>query len=83
MRTVFGYYPFLVIRNLSSEEREAISYELKKEKYDLIHAETFYTMPHLPKTNLPIVLTDQTIEYQVYQHFVNNFKLFFYESNIT
>lgn len=77
LRTVFGYYPFLVIRNLSSEEREAISYELKKEKYDLIHAETFYTMPHLPKTNLPIVLTDQTIEYQVYQHFVNNFKLFF------
>lgn len=77
LRTVFGYYPFLVIRNLSSAEREAISQELQKEKYDLIHAETFYTMPHLPKTNLPIVLTDQTIEFQVYQHFVNNFWLWF------
>ena len=30
-------------------------------------------MPHLPKTKIPVVLTDQTIEYQVYQHFVNNF----------
>jgi len=72
-RTGFSLYPFLVIRNLASEEKEAVEEELKKNRYDLIHAETFYVMPHLPETSLPIVLTDQTIEYQVYQHYVNNF----------
>jgi polysaccharide biosynthesis protein PslH len=72
-RTGFSLYPFLVIRNLAVGEKEAVEQELKKNKYDLIHAETFYVMPHLPSTSIPIVLTDQTIEYQVYQHYVNNF----------
>ena len=75
LRTGFGFYPFLVIRNLSSAEREAVQEELQENHYDLIHAETFYVMPHLPSTSIPIVLTDQTIEYQVYQHYVNNFWL--------
>jgi glycosyltransferase involved in cell wall biosynthesis len=39
-------------------------------------------MPHIPKTNIPVLLAEQTIEYQVYQHFVNLlnpfFKPFFY-----
>lgn len=73
LRTAFGLYPFLVIRNLASVEKEAVAQELRENSYDLIHAETFYVMPHLPKTSIPVVLTDQTIEYQVYQHFVNNF----------
>ena len=72
-RTGFSLYPFLVIRNLAVGEKEAVEQELKQNRYDLIHAETFYVMPHLPSTPIPIVLTDQTIEYQVYQHYVNNF----------
>ena len=72
-RTGFSLYPFLVIRNLAVGEKEALEQELKQNRYDLIHAETFYVMPHLPSTPIPIVLTDQTIEYQVYQHYVNNF----------
>ena len=68
--TGFGPYPFLVIRNLSSEEKEAIKKELSEEKYDLIHAETFYVMPHIPKTFVPVLLVEQTIEYLVYNHFV-------------
>jgi len=73
LRTGFSLYPFLVIRNLAAREKQAVEKELKADKYDLIHAETFYVMPHLPETSIPIVLTDQTIEYQVYQHFVKNF----------
>ena len=73
-RTGFSLYPFLVIRNLAVGEKEAVEKELEQNSYDLIHAETFYVMPHLPSTKIPIVLTDQTIEYQVYQHFVNNFR---------
>jgi len=76
LKTGFSSYPFLVVRNLSGEEKEAVKEELRKEKYDLIHAETFYVMPHLPETNVPILLVDQTIEFQVYQHYVNKVKNF-------
>jgi glycosyltransferase involved in cell wall biosynthesis len=68
--SVFGPYPLLVIRNQSLEERSAIQQELKDNKYDLIHAETFYVMPHLGKTNVPTILVEQTIWHNVYKHYV-------------
>ena len=68
--TDFGAYPFLVMRNLVQEERAAVREELGKEKFDLIHAETFYVMPHIPKTKVPILLVEQTVEYLVYKHYV-------------
>lgn len=70
--SVFGPYPLLVIRNQSLEEARAIKEELKKEKYDLIHAETFYVMPHLGKTEVPTILVEQTIWHDVYKHYVNH-----------
>lgn len=70
LQTGFGLYPFLVIRNLVPEEKESLEKELKDHSYDLIHAETFYVMPHIPKTKIPILLVDQTIEYLVYKHYV-------------
>lgn len=73
LRTGFGFYPFLVVRNLSPGEKEAVPKKLKQEKFDLIHAETFYVMPHIPETKIPILLVDQTIEYQVYQHYADTF----------
>lgn len=73
-RTGFGLYPFLVVRNLSRQEKEAVAQKLEKEKFDLIHAETFYVMPHIPETNVPVLLVEQTIEFQVYQHFADAFK---------
>lgn len=78
LKTGFSLYPFVVVRNFSLEEKNAVIEELKTKKYDLIHAETFYVMPHLPATKIPVVLVDQTIEFQVYQHYVessNNFLL--------
>lgn len=68
--TGFGPYPFLVIRNLSPEEKRAVKEEIEHVHYDLIHAETFYVMPHIPKTDTPILLVEQTIEYLVYKHYV-------------
>lgn len=70
IRAVFGTYPFLVVRNLVLEEKEAVKEELEKEKFDVIHAETFYVMPHIPETKVPVLLVDQTIEYLVYKHYV-------------
>lgn len=77
VRTAFSLSPFLVIRNFSTEEKKKIKKILKENSFDIIHAETFYVSPHIPKTKIPIVLVDQTIEYQVYQHFVDNFKIIF------
>lgn len=70
--TGFSQYPFLVIRNLVPEEKKAVEEELKNTKYDLIHAECFYVMPHIPKTEIPILMVEQTIEYSVYKHFVED-----------
>ena len=70
----FTPYPFLVSIYLSQTFRKAVSQELENEKYDLIHAETFYVMTNIPKTSLPIILVEQTIEYLVYKHFVNGVK---------
>src|SRR3989344_1973830 len=66
----FSFFPFLVAIYYSIGLRRAIRQELAQRKYDLIHAETFYVMPNIPKTTVPILLVEQTIEFQVYQHFV-------------
>lgn len=75
LNTGFSSLPFLVVRNFSKEQKVALKRIIESEKFDLIHAETFYVSPHIPKTDIPIVLVDQTIEYQVYRHYVNNFKI--------
>lgn len=68
--TAFGPFPFLAIRNLAPRERSAVKKELLREKYDLIHAETFSVMLHIPETKTPVLMVEQTIEYLVYKHFV-------------
>ena len=70
--TLISFNPLVVIRNFSMEERSAIYKELSTNEYDLIHAETFYVMPHIPKTKIPIILVEPTIEYSVYKHYVDN-----------
>jgi len=68
--------PFLIVRNYSQEAKKAVDSVLKNEKFDVIHAETFYIMPHIKNTSIPIFLVEQTIEYKVYQHFVNSLPFF-------
>lgn len=68
--------PFLIVRNYSNEAKKAVDTVLKNEVFDVIHAETFYIMPHIKHTSTPIFLVEQTIEYKVYQHFVNSLPLF-------
>lgn len=75
LRTGLSFFPFLVIRNWAKGEQGVIEKKLKNEKFDLIHAETFYVMPHIPKTSVPILLVEQTIEYLVYRHFADEFKI--------
>lgn len=76
-RTLTSFSPFLVVRNFSSEAEAIIKHLLKTEKFDVIHAETFYVMPHIPETKIPIVLVEQTIEYNVYKHFVASLPFYY------
>lgn len=68
--SAFTPFPFLVCIYFEMYVRRQIQKELEKEKYDLIHAETFYVMPNIPSTQVPIFLVEQVIEYLVYQRFV-------------
>lgn len=77
LKAGFSTYPFLVTRNLVSETKEMVTREIALEKYDLIHAETFYMMPNIPKTDIPVILVEQTIEYLGYQSYADKSKLFF------
>lgn len=75
LKTGFSLYPFLVIRNWAKGEKEAIEQKITTGDFDLIHAETFYVMPHIPKTSIPILLVEQTIEYLVYKHYVDKYRI--------
>lgn len=75
LKTGFSLYPFLVIRNFSPQGKKAIEEKMKKENFDLVHVETFYLRPHIPDNiKTPVVLVDQTIEFAVYQHYVEAMK---------
>lgn len=64
--------PFLVVRNYSKDANTILKRLLKKEQFDVIHVETFYVMPHIPQTDIPTLLVEQTIEFKVYEHFVRS-----------
>lgn len=64
------FYPLVVCMYLNRQVRIAIAKAISEKHFDLIHAETFYVMPNIPKDcSLPVILVEQTIEYLVYQHF--------------
>jgi glycosyltransferase involved in cell wall biosynthesis len=74
-RAGFTLYPFLVTRNLVDQTKSAVEEEIAKHHYDLIHAETFYMMPNIPKTDIPVILVEQTIEYLGYLSYASKSKL--------
>lgn len=75
LRAGFSRQPFVVTRNLVPETIHTVRQELESQPYDLIHAETFYMMPNIPKTHIPIILVEQTIEYLGYQSYAQSSKM--------
>lgn len=67
--------PLLTTTHSNGEMKKKISKELSENNFDLIHVETFYVMQNLPKTNLPVVLVEHNIEYEVYQKYANKSSL--------
>jgi glycosyltransferase involved in cell wall biosynthesis len=72
LRTGFSWYPFLVMIYYSPEIKGKLQEIIDNGKFDLIHAETFYVLPFLPKTELPTVLVEQTIMSRVFRHYVDH-----------
>jgi glycosyltransferase involved in cell wall biosynthesis len=70
-KTAVTPHSFLVTGHTHPKMQNLIKEELAKEKFDLIHVETFYVIQNLPATSLPIVLVDHNIEYRVYKKFVD------------
>ncbi len=75
-KAITSLLPFLVVRNFSKEAQQTVNNLLKDEHFDVIHAETFYIMPHIPDTDTPILLVEQTIEFKVYQHYISSLPFF-------
>lgn len=71
----FSFHPLLVTMYRSIKLEAAIQKELQSNKYNLIHAETFYMMPNIPKTILPVILVVQTIEHLGYKEFTRRLAL--------
>ncbi|HJX46079.1 MAG TPA: glycosyltransferase family 4 protein [Patescibacteria group bacterium] len=68
LRTGFSVYPFLVSIYYSPKIKQILQSELDNGHYDLIHAEMSYTLPYLPKHNLPVILVEQTIMSRIFGH---------------
>lgn len=76
LKTGFSLYPFLLIGHADSKMTEEIQKQITKNKYDVIHVETFYVFQNIPKTNLPVVLVEHNIEYLVYQRYLQTLPIF-------
>jgi glycosyltransferase involved in cell wall biosynthesis len=67
--SAISIYPLVVCLYLRRMVRTQIATLVTTNKFDLIHAETFYVLPNIPKTSIPTILVEQTIEYLVYKHY--------------
>ncbi len=77
LKTAFSSNSFLVTGHTNIEMQNKIKEELEREKYDLIHVETYYIMQNLPSAlSIPVVLAEHNIEYQVYKKYVDQGSLF-------
>ena len=69
LKTGFSMDPFLIVGHTSDEMKLAIKDELVRERYDLIHVETFYVYQNLPKVSIPVILVEHNVEYLAYQRY--------------
>lgn len=76
LRAVFGKYPFLLATYDAASARSAIAGYLENGSYDLMHIEPFYVLPSVPKTSVPLVVSEHNVEYAVYGEYVRRFPFF-------
>lgn len=72
VKSGFSLSPFLIVGHTIAAMKSKLKKLLERERFDLIHAETFYIYQNIPETQLPIVLVEHNIEYLVYKRFAEN-----------
>jgi len=68
------FLPFLSAIYYSNELKKALVEELKKEKYDLVHFESFYPAVYLPlvkKMGIKTIMGNENIEWRVYDRYAS------------
>lgn len=68
--------PFLLSTYTNGGMHRLLSRLLEKNTYDLIHLEPFYVWPSIPNTDIPIVVSEHNIEYEVYAEYVRRISFF-------
>ncbi len=76
VKSIASSHSFLVIGHTHQLMQKKIQDELERNKYDVIHVETFYVFQNLSATSLPIILGEHNIEYLVYKRFVDRAPFF-------
>lgn len=76
LKAGFSLSSFLSVGHNLPEMKNLIKEELDREKYDLIHVETYYVYQNLPKTDLPTILVEHNIEHLVYKRLLNKLNIF-------
>lgn len=75
-KALFGDYPLLLASYDNELMRRKIYEELSIAKYDLIHIEPGYVWPSLPRTNLPVVVSEHNIESVIYGEYAKASSIF-------
>lgn len=74
-RAAISTYPMLLATYDNAKMRSVLANLLAQKQFDLVHLEPFYVFPSVPKTNLPIVVSEHNIESEVYAGYVRRFSL--------
>lgn len=72
-RALTSSYPFLMATYDNAKVRAVIAHLLAKHSYGLIHLEPFYVWPSVPKTRVPVLVSEHNIEYSVYERYKDTF----------
>lgn len=70
-KSLLSFDSLLITSHTNSDFKKKIKNEIDSEKYNLIHVETFYVFQNLPKTDIPIVVVEHNVEYEVYEKFAS------------
>ncbi len=76
LRSISSKNSFLTIGHTHKEMQDKIKEELEREKFDLVHVETFYVSQNLPDSRFSLVLAEHNVEYMVYKKFADRAPLF-------
>jgi len=66
-KSLLSTSPMLTTVHTHPGFKKLITGQLRDNKFDLIHAETFYVLQNIPKSSVPIVLVEHNLEYEVYK----------------